>query len=186
MSNKIEDMIMEIQDYIDGCSYKALSKTHIVVAKDEIDELLRELRMKTPDEIKRCQKMISNRDAILADAKAKADAMIAEATAHTNSLVNEHEIMQQAYAQAQEIVNQASAQAQEIVNKATEDANMIRFGAVSYTDEMLVNMQEIIAKHLEAAGTSFSSYTQSMRTTFDQIQANRNELNVSNEELAKE
>ena len=66
--------------------------------------LLRELRMKTPDEIKRYQKIIANRDAILADAKAKADAMIEEAQVQTTELVSEHEIMQQAYAQANEIV----------------------------------------------------------------------------------
>ncbi len=81
--------------------------------------LLRELRMKTPDEIKRYQKIISNRDAILADAQAKADAMIEEAQVQTTELVSEHEIMQQAYAQANEIVTQATAQAQEIVDNAT-------------------------------------------------------------------
>ena len=37
--------------------------------------------MKTPDEIKRYQKIISNKDAILADAQAKADAIIAQAQA---------------------------------------------------------------------------------------------------------
>ena len=42
-----------------------LSTTKIVVNKEEIEELLRELRLKTPDEIKRYQKIISNKDAIL-------------------------------------------------------------------------------------------------------------------------
>lgn len=50
--------------------------------------------MKTPDEIKRYQKIISNKEAILNDAKAKAEALINEATVHTNELINEHEIMQ--------------------------------------------------------------------------------------------
>ena len=50
-----------------------LSTTKIVVNKEEIEELLRELRLKTPDEIKRYQKIISNKDAILEDAQAKAD-----------------------------------------------------------------------------------------------------------------
>ena len=75
--------------------------------------------MKTPDEIKRYQKIIANRDAILADAKAKADAMIEEAQVQTTELVSEHEIMQQAYAQANEIVTQATSQAQEILDNAT-------------------------------------------------------------------
>ena len=53
MSSRIEQLIDEIEDYIDGCKYQPLSKTNIIVNKEEIDELLRELRMKTPDEIKR-------------------------------------------------------------------------------------------------------------------------------------
>ena len=115
MSSRIEQIIEEIEEYIDrDCKFQPLSQTKIIVNKEHMDELLRELRMKTPDEIKRYQKIIANRDAILADAKAKADAMIEEAQVQTTELVSEHEIMQQAYAQANEIVTQATAQAQEM------------------------------------------------------------------------
>ena len=78
MSSRIEQLIDEIEEYIEGCKPKFMSSTEIIVNKDEIDKLLRELRMKTPDEIKRYQKIISNKDAILADAQNKADAIIAE------------------------------------------------------------------------------------------------------------
>ena len=133
MSSRIEQIIEEIEEYIDrDCKFQPLSQTKIIVNKEHMDELLRELRMKTPDEIKRYQKIIANRDAILADAKAKADAMIEEAQVQTTELVSEHEIMQQAYAQANEIVTQATAQAQEIVDNATMDANEIRIGAIQY------------------------------------------------------
>ena len=76
MSRKIEQLIDEIEDYIDGCKYQPLSKVNILVNKEEIDEHLRELRMKTPDEIKRYQKIISNKEAILNDARAKAETII--------------------------------------------------------------------------------------------------------------
>ena len=91
MSSKIEQLIDEIEEYIDSCKYQALSNSKIIVNKEEIDELLRELRMKTPDEIKRYQKIISNKEAILQDAKDKAAELINEATVHTNELINEHE-----------------------------------------------------------------------------------------------
>ena len=44
MSSKIEQIIEEIEEYIDGCKPQTLSKTNIVVNKEEIEELLRELR----------------------------------------------------------------------------------------------------------------------------------------------
>ena len=53
MSSRIEQIIEEIEEYIDSCKFQPLSTTKIIVNKDQMDELLRELRMKTPDEIKR-------------------------------------------------------------------------------------------------------------------------------------
>ena len=51
MSSRIEQIIEEIEEYIDSCKFQPLSTTKIIVNKDQMDELLRELRMKTPDEI---------------------------------------------------------------------------------------------------------------------------------------
>ena len=51
MSSRIEQLIDEIEEYIDGCKYQTFSDTKIIVNKEEIDELLRELRMKTPDAV---------------------------------------------------------------------------------------------------------------------------------------
>ena len=103
MSSRIEQIIEEIEEYIDSCKFQPLSTSKIIVNKDQMDELLRELRMKTPDEIKRYQKIIANKDAILADAQAKAESLIEDAQIQTTELVSEHEIMQQAYAQANEL-----------------------------------------------------------------------------------
>ena len=93
MNNKIEQIIGEIEDYIESCKYQSFSNTKIIVNKDELEDLLSELRRKTPDEIKRYQRMISNKEAILADAQAKADAIIAQAEVQTTELISEHQIM---------------------------------------------------------------------------------------------
>ena len=52
MSSRIEQIIEEIEEYIDSCKFQPLSTSKIIVNKDQMDELLRELRMKTPDEIR--------------------------------------------------------------------------------------------------------------------------------------
>ena len=135
--SRIEQLIDEIEEYIDSCKYQPLSTTKILVNKEELEELLVELRLRVPDEIKQYQKIISNQEAILSEARSQADNMVAEATAQTNELVNQHEIMQKAYASANEIIEQANGQAQAIVDNAVNDANNIRQGAVQYTDDML-------------------------------------------------
>ena len=94
MSSKMEQIIEEIEEYIDGCKFQPLSNTKIIVNKEELEELIGELRAKTPEEIKRYQKIISNKEAILADAQAKADQIIAQAQVQTTELVSEHQMMQ--------------------------------------------------------------------------------------------
>ena len=109
MSSRIEQIIEEIEEYIDrDCKFQPLSTTKIIVNKEHLDELLRELRMKTPDEIKRYQKIIANRDAILADAKAKADAMIEAAQVQTTELVRF--LITQQWMQIQSVLVRSSIQ----------------------------------------------------------------------------
>lgn len=178
MSSRIEQIIEEIEEYVDSCKFQPLSTTKIIVNKDQIDELLRELRMKTPDEIKRYQKIIANKDAILADAQSKADSMIEEAQIHTNELVSEHEIMQQAYAQANEIVTAATEQAQEILDNATNDANSIRIGAMQYADDLMANAESIIGHTLDSYTTKYDGLVNSLQECYDMVRNNRAELEI--------
>lgn len=182
MSSKIEQIIEEIEEYIDNCKFQALSSTKIIVNKEEIDELLRELRMKTPDEIKRYQKIISNKEAILADAKGKAESMIEQATMHTNELVSEHEIMQQAYARANEIVEAATVQAQKILDNATNDANNIRISSIQYTDDLLGQMESLVGRTIETTTARYEGLLTSLQETYQVVQGNRSELSHSEEE----
>ena len=178
MSSRMEQIIEEIEDYIDGCKTSAISRGKILVNREEIEELLTELRTKTPEEIKRYQKIISNKEAILADAQAKADQIIAQAQIQTNELVSEHQIMQQAYAQANEIVMAATEQAQQILDNATSDANDIRIGAIQYTDHLLAQAENIIGSTLDSYTTRYDNLINSLKEHYDVVRANRAELEV--------
>ncbi len=185
MSSRMEQIIEEIEEYIEGCKYQALSSTKIIVNKDELEELLTELRMKTPEEIKRYQKIISNKEAILADAQAKADAIIAQAQIQTNELVSEHQIMQQAYAQANEVVMIATKQAQEILDNATTDANNIRTGAIQYTDDILKNLEEVLTNSIDTTKARYDNLSNTLQGFLDVVTANRMELTPPEEAPAK-
>lgn len=185
MSSKIEQAIEEIEDFIENCKFQPFSNSKIIVDKDEMDNLLAELRHRTPDEIKRYQKMISNKEAILADAKAKAQAIIEKAEVHTTELISEHQIMQQAYAQANEVVLIATNQAQEILDNATNDANNIRLGAIQYTDDMLNSLEEIIVTAMETTTARTESLLGSLQACYDKVNANRRELAPAEMEAAQ-
>ena len=187
--SRIEQIISEIEEYIDSCKPQPLSNSKIVVNKEEMQELLVELRLRVPDEIKKYQKIISNQDAILGEAhsqadnilgeaRTQADSMIAQATAHTNELVNEHEIMQKAYETANQVVEEAQMQAQAILDSAYRDADSIRQGAIRYTDDMLNSLQTIITHSMEGAQGRFDAFMSSMQSSYDIVSSNRNELSA--------
>lgn len=178
MSNNIEQIINEIEDYIDSCKFSPLSTTKILVNKDEMEELLEELKMKTPNEIKKYQRMLANKNGILEDAKQRAENIIAEATEQASALVNDHEIMQQAYIQGNELVAQANEQAQKIIAEANADADAIRIGAIQYTDELLANIQNTISYSMDNIATRYEGYMKSLQKTLETVVANRNELNL--------
>lgn len=182
MASKIEALIDEIENYIDNCKFQTLSNTRIIVNKDDIDDLLRNLRMSTPEEIKRYQKIISNRDAILDDAKKRAEQLINEATIQTNQLINEHEIMQQAYSKANEVVTMATNQAQEILDKATIEANSVRAAAMQYTDDLLANLEKIITHTTQTTVANYNELISNLNSCNGIVKGNRTELHPNDDD----
>ena len=168
--SKIEQIITEIEEYIDGCKFKPLSSSVIMVNKDEIDEMLAELRLRTPDEIKKYQKIIAN------DAKERAENMVAEATAHINQLVSEHEIMQQAYKEANSIIESAQKQAQEMLDSATNEANSVRMNAMQYTDDILNNVQGILTTGMNNFQNIQDTMMNALNGSLDVVVESRREL----------
>ena len=175
-TSRIEELIEDIYEFIEDCKMQAFSSTKVVVPKDELYDLLDELRLRTPDEIKRYQKMIANKDAILADAEQKANAMLQEAQDKMDALVSENEIMQQAYVQADQVVQQAYAQADQIIASAQNDADQIRTGAISYTSDMLSGLENIMDKAYSDCKTRYESLLSSMKENMEIVRANHREL----------
>ncbi|MGN0327831.1 MAG: vacuolar family H+-ATPase subunit H [Lachnospira sp.] len=177
--SRIEQLISDIESYIDNCKYQPLSNNKIIVNKEQLEDMLAELRLKTPEEVKKYQRILSNKDAIIADAKEQAEAIINAAQIQTEELINEHEIMQRAYAQANQLIEQATAQAQAILDNATEDANNIRMSAMNYTDDMLENLQIIIEKSIKDNKEKYTSLLSGLENVLSIVNNNRSELNAT-------
>ena len=142
--------------------------------------------MRTPDEIKKYQKIIANKDAILNDAKERSEAMIAEATAHINQLVSEHEIMQKAYNEANQIIEQAQQQAQDILGNATNEANDLRTRAMQYTDDILANVQSILSTGMDSFEHAQNEMMTSLNSSLNVVVESRKELGGQDEEATDE
>ena len=187
-TKRIEQLIEEIFEFVESCKASAFSGSKVIVPKEELYDLLDELRLKVPEEIKRCQKMIANRDAIIADAEDKASAIEQAARAQAQMLVNDNEITQQAYYQANEMVRQATEHAEMLVAQAQEEADQIRQGALGYTNEMLGRVEQLLASTFEITKNRSDAMLESMRQNLEIVAANRRELNgeIQPEEMGQQ
>ena len=178
MSKKgIEEMISEIEIFIDNCKYKPLSSSMIIVPKDDLEQMLNELKLKLPNEIERCKKIMRNKEAILADARTRADSIITESVAEANKLVDQSQIVELANIRANEILDMARSQADQIVNEANADANEIRLGSMYYTKDKLTEVSNYINATLEAEKTNYDNLIQSLQSNLDIVLNNTNEIN---------
>ena len=75
--SRIEQKIEDIYGFVESCKMQSFSTTKVIVPKNDLYDLLDDLRRDVPEEIKRYRKMLNQRDAILEDAERKASAILA-------------------------------------------------------------------------------------------------------------
>jgi vacuolar-type H+-ATPase subunit H len=109
-----------------------------MVDKEELLELVKEIRLKLPDDIKQAKWVKEERQRILLEAQKEANNIIKDAENKIMSLVDEHEITKKAYEQANEIVSNAQKNAREI-----------RMGTREYADSVLNKVEEILKDTME-------------------------------------
>ncbi|MBQ9885798.1 MAG: hypothetical protein IJM37_02905 [Lachnospiraceae bacterium] len=175
--SKIEEIIVEIENYVESCKPAPFSGNRkIVVDKDDIQDLLVQLKMRTPEEIKKYQKIVSNKDAILANAKAQAEAIVEDAKRQKEALINESVIKQDAEAQAKDIIKEAQEYSKVVREQANDESNAIKVSAIEYTDSLLAHVQEVIVNSLEGYRNNYENMVNTLQTDYETIMANRNEL----------
>ena len=90
--SRIEQKIEDIYSFVESCKMQRLSATRVIVPKDELYDLLDDLRRDIPAEIKRYRKILNQRDAILDDANTKAQAMLADGIAEAISRMTDNDM----------------------------------------------------------------------------------------------
>ncbi len=104
-----------------------------LIDREEVLEIVKEMRLKLPDDIKQAKWVKEERQRILLEAQKEANNILKDAENKIASLVDEHEITKQAYEQANEIVANAQKNAREM-----------RLGAREYADGVLSKVEEIL------------------------------------------
>lgn len=125
------ELLDELEDIIDkGASVPFTGRC--MLDREELMDIIQELKLKLPDDLKQAKWIKSERQRILEEARAEADGIIKAANEKGISMINEHEITQQAVEQARQIID-----------KANEDAQQIEKSAYVYADNLLETVEKV-------------------------------------------
>jgi type VI protein secretion system component VasK len=183
MERKVESQIFgvidELEQYISECKPKVFSSTEIYVEKEVIQGFIDELRRKAPEEIARYQKIISNQDSILDNARKMADGLIEKATAQTDEMLSQNEIMKKAYEQADAVTSQTMAEAQQILDNATSEANACRDAAMEYMEDVMKYVEGLLASSSRTVSDQYDSLLNALNSKLQAVKADHDSLKES-------
>ena len=115
---------------------KAVPFTHnVVVDEDKMLELIDQMRIAIPEEVKKAQQIVAQRDRVMAQAQEEANRTLAIARDKADQLVQKDIVTQEAQRRADQILAQARA-----------EAEGIRADADNYVLDTLMPLQDQIAK----------------------------------------
>lgn len=109
-----------------------------IVEKEEILDIIKEIRLKLPDELKQAKWIKEERQRILVEAQKEADDIVKEAENRIISMIDEHEITRKAYEQKAHIIETANEMSREI-SKGTKD----------YADNLLEKIEVVLEDALK-------------------------------------
>ena len=110
-----------------------------MVDKEELLEIIKEIRIKLPDELKQAKWVKEERQRILEEAQKEADDVVKEAENRIIAMIDEHEITRKAYEKKVEIIETANEMSREISKGTKEYADSVLAGIeVALQDAMKV------------------------------------------------
>lgn len=157
--DRLEDLVEE--------SRGVLFSNSVMVDKEQLINLITEIRLKLPNEITNSKYIMEERDKILVQARREAEMIVRDTEGRMDRLVDEHQVIKLAHDKAQEIIEQAKL-----------DAREMRLGAREYIDEILSTAEDQLKQSVESVHMHTIQFEQQLGEVIQVIQNNRRELRV--------
>ena len=133
----------------------------VLIDRNEMLDLIKEIRLKLPDELKQAKWIKEERERIMSEAHKDADDIVRQAEKRTISMIDEHEITRQAYSKKDEIIA-----------KANEEYRVMDRETKAYADDILGRVQD----RIKILQETLSQVETSLNEEVKNLANNRNEL----------
>jgi F0F1-type ATP synthase membrane subunit b/b' len=152
--------IQQLEDLVHEAKSMPLSSS-LLINKEEILELVAEMKEELPEEIKQARWIVKDREELLAKARLEAESLVEQAR---------HE--QVKMARQEEVVERAKHEAERLLELADAEGRRIRLEAEDYVDGKLAQFETVLVRiGDEASGTS-----EAIERTLEQVRAGRDKL----------
>ena len=176
MDVNIIELLEYLQDLVENSSKVPMSGK-VMIDKREIIEVIDQIINYMPDQFKKAEWVMNERERILNEAKKEYDSVRKETMTMMRQNVENHDI-----------VKEAKVRAQEIIASAQRDAKAIRLGSRDYSNEILTQLDQEIEdqkiKLIKGLQDSFELAAKSIDTSLtgacDVIKDNVKELRSMN------
>ena len=123
-------LIDEIEDIVESAGSLPLT-SKVLVQKEELLDIISELRIKLPDEIKQAAWIKEERERIISEANKDAEQIIKETRLKLEELVSKEEVLKE-----------ANERAKDLMNKAQIASTNLKRSSLEYSDKLLMNAQD--------------------------------------------
>ena len=133
----IDEILEMMDDMLDKAVNVPFTSKKSLIEVDKMRDLIDEIRINMPKEVKQARDLVNDRKTILNDAKNEAANIISRAEQRAAMLVSQQEIVRQANAKANELNATAQAQTKELRDLTNK-----------YVDNMLTKVEELLSNDL--------------------------------------
>jgi cell division septum initiation protein DivIVA len=153
-ANDVNRLIDMVYEQIEDAKSPALKPNMSMVDRDDLLDLLDELRAQLPIEIKRAQELLAARDKFVEDAKRDVERIMRQADLEAKAKISDSEVLTAARLKSQSIVNNAEERSKRLYQVANE-----------YAEDALARTEEAIQMALDEVKQS--------RIRFRSVSANK-------------
>ena len=133
----IDDILDAMDEMLDRAWNLPLTGGRCVVDAEKVRDLIDDIRLNMPAEIKQAKQIVADRADIISVAKKEAEDIVRKAEDRAKALVEQEEITKQAQTRATEILTQAQAKSREMRQASQE-----------FAETMLKSTEETLSKSL--------------------------------------
>ena len=145
---EIFTLIENLEDLLESGA-KVPFSSKVMVDIDELREVLEDIRLKLPDELKQAKWVKDERQRIIADAEKEAADMIKDAKNQADDMIKDAKKQIVNMVDDNVITKQALAQKEEIIENANRVSKEISVGTRDYADAILEKVEDVLRESLE-------------------------------------